>query len=102
MGRELIGSGGEGPVYLPFQFAFFQDHAALFGAGEAEDVVKEHGDLVLEFGSGLEGHSFKDLPFPCRIADGNVVLLFVLGDLFDKLEALQIKFNELIVEGVDL
>ena len=87
---------------IPVKGAAFSVALGLVAAAQLEQHGIQHPGVICHFGAGLFRHVLKLRPFPGRLENGQVIGLFVVGDLSGDMHPLAEQANQFVVDFVDL
>ena len=98
---EHLAAGGQGGLHLGGHPGGSRDELGLPGAGQLQQCGEQMVGVALLVAGFLRDLG-QDLPLPLLVQNGLVVLIFVGGDGFGQLHALQKQRQQLIIHDVDL
>ena len=101
LGEEL-GRMLDGLRDVPVKGAAFPVALGLVAAAQLEQHGVQHPSVIGHFGTSLFRHVLKLRPFPGRLENGQVIGLFVVGDLSGNMHPLAEQANQFVVDFVDL
>ena len=87
---------------VPVKGAAFPVALGLVAAAQLEQHGGQHPGVICHFGTGLFRHVLKLRPFPGGLENGQVIGLFVVGDLSGDMHPLAEQANQFVVDFVDL
>ena len=100
--REKLRRVLDGLRDIPVKGAAFPVALGLVAAAQLEQHGVQHPGVIGHFGAGLFRHVLKLRPFPGRLENGQVIGLFVVGDLSGDMHPLAEQANQFVVDFVDL
>ena len=100
--REKLRRMLDGLRDVPVKGAAFPVALGLVAAAQLEQHGVQHPGVIGHFGAGLFRHVLKLCPFPGGLENGQVIGLFVVGDLSGGMHPLAEQANQFVVDFVDL